>query len=133
MANIERITPEGVYKPFRNIYTQVVKASGGTMVYVAGTVPNDEQGNVVGKDDMAAQARMTWQNIGKSLEAAGATPSDVVKINTFVTDVAAYIEHGIPVLEGFFGDKRPISTLVEVSKLVNPDWMVEVEVTAIID
>lgn len=133
MAQIERITPDGIYKPFRNIYTQVVKAQGGTMVYVAGTVANDADGNPVGKGDMAEQARVTWDNIGKSLAAAGATPQDVVKINTYVTDVAAYIEHGIPVLEAFFGDKRPISTLVEVTKLVNPDWLVEVEATAIID
>jgi len=133
MATIERIAPDGVYKPFRNIYTQVVKATGGTIVHVAGTVGNDETGTPVGKGDMAAQAEMTWANISKSLKAAGATPHDVIKINTYVTDVAAYIEHGIPVLEKFFGDKRPVSTLVEVPRLVNPDWMVEVEATAIID
>jgi enamine deaminase RidA (YjgF/YER057c/UK114 family) len=133
MANIDRIAPDGVYKPFRNIYSQVVKATGGTIVHVAGTVANDESGVPVGKGDMAAQAEMTWENIGKSLAAAGATPQDVIKINTYVTDVAAYIEHGIPVLEKFFGDKRPVSTLVEVPRLVNPDWMVEVEATAIID
>lgn len=133
MANIERIIPGGVYKPFRNIYSQVVKAKGSTIVHVAGTVPNDESGAPVGKGDMAKQAEMTWENIGKSLEAAGATPGDVIKINTFVTDVDAYIEHGVPVLEKFFGDKRPVSTLVQVSRLVHPDWMVEVEATAMID
>ncbi len=133
MAKIERIVPDGVYKPFRNIYSQVVKSSGGTTVHVAGTVANDENGNPVGKGDMAVQARVTWENIGKSLAAAGATPADVVKINTFVTDVDAYIQHGIPELEKFFGDRRPVSTLVEVSRLVNPDWIVEVEATAIID
>lgn len=130
--SIERLNPDTVYKPNKGIYTQVIKASG-TQVHVAGLVPWTVDNELVGKDDVAAQVGQILANVGNSLAAAGAGKSDVVRINVYTVDVARYIAEGAPVLIEFFGDTKPVSTTVEVSKLVHPDWLVEIEVTAVID
>ncbi len=130
--SIERLNPDTVYKPNKGIYTQVIKASG-TQVHVAGLVPWTVDNELVGKDDVAAQVGQILANVENSLAAAGAAKSDVVRINVYTVDVARYIAEGAPVLIEFFGDTKPVSTTVEVSKLVHPDWLVEIEVTAVID
>ncbi len=130
--SIERLNPDTVYKPNKGIYTQVIKASG-TQVHVAGLVPWTVDNELVGKDDVAAQVGQILANVENSLAAAGAGKSDVVRINVYTIDVARYIAEGAPVLIEFFGDTKPVSTTVEVSKLVHPDWLVEIEVTAVID
>ena len=130
--SIERLNPDTVYKPNKGIYTQVIKASG-TQVHVAGLVPWTIDNELVGKDDVAVQVGQILTNVENSLAAAGAGKSDVVRINVYTVDVARYIAEGAPVLIGFFGDTKPVSTTVEVSKLVHPDWLVEIEVTAVID
>lgn len=130
--SIERLNPDTVYKPNKGIYTQVIKASG-TQVHVAGLVPWTVGNELVGKDDVAAQVGQILTNVENSLAAAGAAKSDVVRINVYTVDVARYIAEGAPVLIEFFGDTKPVSTTVEVSKLVHPDWLVEIEVTAVID
>jgi len=129
--SIERLNPDTVYKPNKGIYTQVIKASG-TQVHVAGLVPWTVDNELVGKDDVAAQVGQILANVENSLAAAGAGKSDVVRINVYTVDVAHYIAEGAPVLIEFFGDTKPVSTTVEVSKLVHPDWLVEIEVTAVI-
>ncbi len=130
---IERINPDGMYQPNRNIYTQVVKATGTRHIHVAGTVPFDKDKNVVGKGDMKTQVLKVLDNIRISLAAGGAKPSDVVRINVFATDVEAYVTVGSPEVIAFFGDTKPASTTVEVPRLVHPDWLVEIEATAILD
>lgn len=130
--SIERFNPDSVYKPNKGIYTQVIKATG-TQVHVAGLVPWTPDNELVGKDDVAAQVGQILTNVENSLAAAGATKADVVRINVYTVDVARYIAEGAPVLIEFFGDTKPVSTTVEVSKLVHPDWLVEIEVTAVID
>jgi enamine deaminase RidA (YjgF/YER057c/UK114 family) len=130
---LERINPAGIYKPNRGLYTQVVRATGTTQIHVAGTVPFDQQGNVVGVGDMKAQVTKVLDNLERSLAAAGARPSDVVRICVYAVDVDRYIEEGTPELLGFFGDHKPVSTTCGVQRLVHPDWLVEIEATAIID
>ncbi|NQV54504.1 MAG: RidA family protein [Rhodospirillales bacterium] len=130
---LERINPDGMYQPNRNIYSQVVKATGGTQIHVAGTVPFDKDQNVVGIGDMALQVAKILENLEISLNAGGAGRADVVRINVFAVDVEAYVSEGAPLVIKFFGDTKPVSTTVEVSRLVHPDWLVEIEATAIID
>ena len=72
-------------------------------------------------------------NIRISLAAAGATPSDVVRINVFALDVEDYVADGAPEVIAFFGDNKPTSTTVQVPRLVHPDWVVEIEATAVLD
>ena len=130
---LERINPDGMYKPNKNLYSQVVKSAGATTVHVAGTVPFDEDANVVGIDDMKIQVLKILDNIRISLDAAGATPADVISINVYALDVDDYISNGAPEVISFFGDNKPASTTVQVSRLVHPDWVVEIEATAVID
>lgn len=130
---IERINPENVYKPNRNIYTQVIRASGSVQVHVAGIVPWDIEKNLIGPNDMAAQVAAILDNIERSLVSVNATRKDIVRINVYTTDVERYVNQGAPVLAKFFGDAKPVSTTVEVSRLVHPDWLVEIEATAIAD
>lgn len=130
---LERINPRDVYEPNRNLYTQVIKATGTTQVHVAGTVPFDRDRNVVGVGDMKAQVVQTLDNIEKSLAAAGAGRSDVVRICVYAVDVDRYIAEGAPEVLRFFGDAKPVSTTFGVNRLVHPDWLVEIEATAIID
>ena len=131
--SIERINPSDVYEPNKGIYTQVIKATGGTQVLLAGIVPFDIDKNVVGVGDMAAQVKQVLGNIERALAAAGATPSDVVRINALATDVDLYIAEGAPQVIEFFGDTKPTSTTYEVQRLVHPDWLIEIEATAVID
>ena len=131
--SLERINPKGMYSPNKNIYSQVVKSTGTTMVHVAGTVPFDEDANVVGVDDMKAQVLKILDNIRISLEAANATPTDVVRINVYALDVDDYVAHGAPEVIKFFGNNKPTSTTVQVPRLVHPEWVVEIEATAVID
>lgn len=129
----ERINPENVYKPNKNIYSQVIKATGGTQIHIAGTVPFDQNQHIVGIGDMRAQTDKILENLERSLAAAGATPSDVVRINVYAVDVDLYVSEGAPEVVKFFGDTKPTSTTVQVSRLVHPDWLVEIEATAVID
>ena len=123
----------GMYQPNRNIYLQVVKATGGPQLHLAGTVTYDEQQNVVGISEMKAPVVKIQENIKVSLNAGGAAPSDVVCINVFTVDVEAYVNEGASEVIAFFGDTKPVSTTVEVPRLVHPGWAVEIEATAIID
>ena len=130
---IERINPEGMYQPNRGIYSQVTVGQGSKIIMVAGTVPGDEAQNTVGVDDMSAQVEMILKNIDTSLAAAGATRADVYRIQTFTVDVERYIAEGARQVIEFFGDTKPASTTVEISRLVSPAWLVEIEATAIIE
>jgi 2-iminobutanoate/2-iminopropanoate deaminase len=103
----------------------------GNLLFVSGVVPVDEEGNLVGGDDVAAQARQVFANMGRVLEAAGAAFTDVVKVTIFLTDVddRPLIN---PVRQEVFGEARPASTLVEVPRLAIPGARIEVEAVAVV-
>jgi 2-iminobutanoate/2-iminopropanoate deaminase len=130
---IERINPTEIYKPNKNIYTQVIKTTGSTQIFLAGIVPFDKNHNIIGKGDMQQQVTQVLQNIKLALTSAGASPSNVVRINVLTTNVDLYIQKGAPEVINFFGKTKPTSTTYQISRLVHPDWMVEIEATAIID
>ena len=87
--------------------------------------------DVVAPGDMRAQLRQVGENIKAALEAAGASLNDIVKTNTYVTDIEAYFKH-VDVRMEYFG-ALPTSTTIQVSKLAHPDLVVEVEVIAMVD
>lgn len=130
---LNRMNPDGMYTPNKGIYSQVVTSTGTTTVHIAGTVPFDEDANVVGVGDMKAQTCQILDNLRISLEAAGALPADVVRINVYTLSTDDYVANGAPEVIAFFGDTKPSSTTVQVSRLVHPDWLVEIEATAVID
>ena len=130
---LERLNPEAIYQPFGNRYTQVIRTTGARQVHVAGIVPADKDGNLVGEGDVAAQTEVVMDSIGKALATAGAKPSDVARMNIYVLDVDRYIQEGHQKLMDFFGENLPVSTLIGVTRLANPGFLVEVEVTAVLD
>jgi len=109
-------------------YSRVVKA--GNHIYISGTTAVDERGDIVGKGDVYLQTRQCIVNIEKALKKAGASLNDVVRTRTFITDIKQWEAFGKAHQE-FFGDIKPAATLVEVSKLIHPDLMVEIEVDAV--
>jgi 2-iminobutanoate/2-iminopropanoate deaminase len=132
----EKIQPQGLHIAMRAghpAYTHVVTVSGtGKMVFVAGQLARDANGNCVGKGDMRAQIQQVGENIKACLEAAGATLADIVKTNTFVTNYEEFSKHGDMRLR-YFGPATPTSTTVQISRLADPDAMVEIEAVAVID
>jgi enamine deaminase RidA (YjgF/YER057c/UK114 family) len=110
-------------------YSRAVRV--GDTVYVAGTVAWGDDGKVSGAGDIYAQARQAIRNIEKALAQAGASLRDVVLTRTFITDMSRFEEvaraHGEA-----FGEVRPAATLVEVSALVEPEMLVEMEAIAVI-
>jgi 2-iminobutanoate/2-iminopropanoate deaminase len=124
----EEIRVAGQPEPISH-YTDAVRA--GDLLFVSGCVAVDGDGRLVGGDDVVAQARQVFANVRAILDAAGAEPSDVVKVTVFLTDVddRAAIN---PVRQEFFGDARPASTLVEVGRLAVAGAKVEVEAVAVL-
>lgn len=112
-------------------YTQVVKA--GSTVYIAGQVSAARDGSVVGKGDPEAQVRQIWRNLEAAVTAAGGTLHTIVKTTTYVTsiDYAAAVRKVRDEL--FRSANPPTSTLLVVSALANPDFMVEIEAIAVVD
>jgi 2-iminobutanoate/2-iminopropanoate deaminase len=108
-------------------YTDAVEANG--MLFVSGCVPVDAEGRLVGGDDVVAQARQVFANIGMILAAAGAGFADVVKVTVYLLDIGDR-PHINGVRQEVFGDVRPASTLVEVARLAVPGARLEVEAVA---
>lgn len=132
----EKIQPQGIHVVMRAgqpAYTQVVSVSGtGRMIFVAGQIARDGDGNCVGKGDMRAQIQQVGENLKRCLEAAGASLADIVKTNTFVTDYEEYAKHADMRMR-YFGPATPTSTTVEVKRLAGRDFMIEIEAIAVTD
>ncbi len=110
-------------------YSRAVRI--GNIVEVSGTVALDENGNLVGKGDPFAQTICILEKIEKALQAAGATLQDVVRTRIYVTDISQW--EAVGKAHGqFFGKIRPASSMVEVSRLIGEDYLVEIEASAII-
>jgi len=111
-------------------YSRAVRV--GNEIHVSGTTSLDENGILVGPGNAGAQTRQILNIIRQALEEAGASMSDVVRTRIYVTDISQWEDigraHG-----SFFGDIRPAATMVEVSRLIDPDMLVEIEATAIVD
>lgn len=110
-------------------YSRAVKA--GNIIEVAGTTAVDDEGNIVGAGNPYAQTRFVLEKIEKTLKNAGSGLQDVVRTRMYVTDIEAWEQIGKAHGE-FFGQIKPAATMVEVSKLISPELLVEIEVTAIV-
>lgn len=110
-------------------YSRAVKV--GNVVEVTGTVASGDDGKVVGKDDAYAQTKFIYEKIEAVLKRAGAGMKDVVRVRMFVTDISRWQEYGKAHSE-FFREIRPCNTMVEVSALIEADYLIEIEATAII-
>ncbi len=110
-------------------YSRAVKV--GNHIEVSGTVASDENGNVTGKNDAYEQTKYIIQKIEKALVQAGASLKDVVRTRMFVTDIYRFEEYAKAHGEAFSAIK-PCTSMIEVKALVTPEYLIEIEVTAII-
>lgn len=129
---VRRMNPPGILTP--RGYTHVVSLTGGRTIYISGQIAANAKGEVVGKGDLKAQTTQVFENLKVALLAAGASPKDVVKINMFVVNLKT---DDLPAIRGvrdaFFANlEPPASTLVGVTALAGPDWLLEIEAIAVV-
>jgi len=117
-----------------NGFSHVVVAPAGKTIYVSGQVSVNQKAEVVGKGDLRAQTEHTFENLKAALAAAGATFADVVKVTYFVVDLKPdSVVHVREVRKKYLSaENPPASTLVGVAALVVPDWLIEIEVVAVV-
>lgn len=127
---MQRINYESGAKWEENIgYSRAVKL--GNFVEVSGTVAVDENNKVVGENNPYEQTKFILQKIEKVLERAGATMKDVIRTRMFVTDISRFEEFGKAHGE-FFREIRPCTSIMEVNALIAPEYLIEIEASAII-
>jgi 2-iminobutanoate/2-iminopropanoate deaminase len=130
MVKIEPYCAKDVFNP--PAYAQAVKVTGAqTILFLSGQVAYDEKGGPAHRGDIVGQAREVFRAIKAQVEAGGGTLANVVKLNTYLTDIRHRADI-VPVREEFFGKKLPASTLVGVAALAQPDWLIEVEAIAVV-
>jgi enamine deaminase RidA (YjgF/YER057c/UK114 family) len=129
--SINRINPPELGTPPG--YSQIVEVSARRLVFIAGQTALDADGNVVGKSDFAAQSAQVFYNLSVALEASGCTAANLVKLTVFLTDMknlSTYREARNRFFATVTPPAAPAVTLVEVSKLYGPDFMIEIEAIA---
>jgi enamine deaminase RidA (YjgF/YER057c/UK114 family) len=124
----QRISSGSPYEPRLGI-SRAVRA--GQIIAVAGTAPIGPDGKTVGEGDVAAQARRCLEIIRAALEQAGASLSDVIRTRTLLTRIEDWESVG-QVHGEFFGDIRPANTVMQVTRFIDPTWLVELEADAVI-
>jgi enamine deaminase RidA (YjgF/YER057c/UK114 family) len=131
------LNPDGLPKPPAGVYSQVAIATGTRHVYIAGQIARDADGNRVATGDLAGQVEQAYRNIATALASAGATFSDVVRLTFYVVDwkpekFPALLE-GIARVTKELGVVPAPASLIEVVSLYEPDVLVEIEATAVVD
>lgn len=130
MATVEKFCAPGLFDP--PTYSQGIRVTQAqTILFLSGQVAYTADGSPACRGDFKGQARGAYEAIKALVEAQGGTLADIVKITTYVTDMR-YRADLAPLREEFFGRKGPASTLVEVSALAHPDWMIEIEAVAVL-
>src|SRR5678815_5014125 len=129
---LECINPKDLPTP--QTYTQVVVAKGTKLIFVSGQEPEDTHGKLVGRGDLAVQARQVFDNLGRALAGAGALPKHVARITIYVVNYERDVH--LPVIEKarvtLFGDHKPADVVVGVAALA-PDYLIEVDAFAVVD
>jgi len=131
---VERIQPPNLSVP--TAYSHVVRVTAGTHIYIAGQTPVNASGEVVGKGDFSTQAEQVFRNLTSALEAAGADWSNVVKVVQYIPGWSP--ERHRPVLAAMrerymVPGKLPVSTLLGVQSLANPDFLIAIDAIAVVD
>jgi reactive intermediate/imine deaminase len=124
------INPDTIAPPVSK-YSHAVRVdiADTALIYLAGQVPLDPNGNLVGENDIGTQTEFVFEQIKTILEAAGGSLRDVVKANIYVTDMSQYAKVA-EVRNRYFAENPPATTFVAVKELVRKGWMIEIEVVA---
>ena len=130
----EFISPKTLIPPAG--YSHIAKVNRGTIVYLAGQVSNDASGRLIGEGNFEAQVEQVFRNLKIAVEAAGGTMADIVKLNIYL--VAAIDQAEVPKLRAIRNryvnvESPPASTLVVVSRLAQPGWLIEIEAVAALE
>ena len=113
-------------------FSSGVEAPSGRMVYVSGQVSLDAEGNVVGEGDIKRQTETVLEHVKTVVEEAGGGMDDIVKVTVYITDMGLYDEiHEIR--RRYFDEPYPASSMVEVSALIDPRLLIEIEAVAVIE
>jgi enamine deaminase RidA (YjgF/YER057c/UK114 family) len=131
LPSIIRINPPELGTPPG--YSQIVDVSAGRLIFISGQAALDRDGNVVGKNDFITQAAQVFGNLAAALQTRGCTAANLVKLTVFLTDMdnlAGYREARNRFFATVTPAAAPAVTLVEVSKLYGPDFMIEIEAIA---
>jgi 2-iminobutanoate/2-iminopropanoate deaminase len=124
---IERVTLEpDWYEPYR--ISQAIRANG--LIFVSGQAGIDESGSTVAPGDLEAQGRQAFANLARVLGAAGASLSDVVKVTIMVADMSQ-LDVIIKLRKDYFSEPYPADTLLQVARLAQPDWLIEIDAIAV--
>jgi enamine deaminase RidA (YjgF/YER057c/UK114 family) len=129
--SITRVNPPELGTPPG--YSQVVEVAAGRIIFIAGQTALDRDGNVIGKGDFTAQAAQVFHNLAIALQARGCTAANLVKLTVFLTDMnnlGTYREARNRFFASVTPPAAPAVTLVEVSKLYGPDFLIEIEAIA---
>ncbi len=113
-------------------YSHVAEVAGGKLVFIAGQVALDQKGELVGRDDYTAQTRQVFENLKLAVSAAGGSLRDIVKLNYYCVDVSHMPEVRAVRDTCLDRENYPVSTAVEVRRLVRPEFLIEIDAVAII-
>jgi enamine deaminase RidA (YjgF/YER057c/UK114 family) len=129
MVTLTRKSPAKTHKPFAN-YSHVVTAQGASkLIFCAGQVAAEPSGKVLPPDDFAAQTKLVMENLTLALAEGGANLKDVVKVTIYVCNPHD-VQKARSILQEYFGDDPPASTLCVLRGLANPNYLLEIEAIA---
>lgn len=126
--SMERFKPAGIHDP--GSYAQCLRA--GNTLYLSGQAAIDVNGQAAHRGDVEAQAEFIWQNIGRLLEAAGASYSNIAKMTTYLINMTDR-EMSMRVRKKYLGDHIAASTLVGTTALANPELLIEIDIVAVLE
>lgn len=131
----EYVNPDTLFPSLQHGFSQIVIASGGKTIYISGQTAWDSQKQIGGETGLAEQARRALRNLQTAVEAVGGTLSDVVALRIYIVDYKPEEASAIGnALREFFPvERRPASTWIGVSALADPDFLIEIEATAVLE
>jgi 2-iminobutanoate/2-iminopropanoate deaminase len=132
-VKMSHINPGGLHQPFDDMYSHVVRVEGAVHYRIGGQVAVDASGNTMAPGDMAGQIRACYELITRALTAVGLSWANVTHLYTFTTDMPEYLRVEKDIARPYLGEHPPASTLVEVTRLADSGWLVEVQADAAAD
>ena len=131
----EYVNPDNLFASLPHGFSQIVVATGTRAVFISGQTAWDERKNIVGRDSVLEQARQAFRNLGKAMQAVGGTLNDVVALRIYVVDYQAEsgTAVGAALRECFASENPPASTWIGVTALAAPEFLIEIEATAVLE